>query len=68
MNTFALDSMKEGGSMPLCLNSANEIAVSYFLKDRIRFLDIERAVEKMLSSHIKIENYNLDEALMLDTL
>jgi len=64
--SFALDSMKEGGSMPLCLNSANEIAVSYFLKDRIRFLDIERTVEKMLSSHIKIENYNLDEALMLD--
>lgn len=64
--SFALDAMKEGGSMPLCLNSANEIAVSYFLKEKIRFLDIERAVGKMLSSHTKTENYNLNEALMLD--
>lgn len=71
METFgclklALSSMKEGGSMPLCLNSANEIAVAYFLKDKIKFLDIEKTVETMLSSHKKIDDMTLEEAIELD--
>lgn len=63
---FAIRAMEEGGSMPLCLNSANEIAVSWFLKDRIKFLDIEKTVEKMLLSHKKTKIENLEHALMLD--
>lgn len=71
METFgclklALLAMKDGGSMPLCLNCANEIAVKYFLEDKIRFLDIEKTVEKMLSSHKKIDNMSLEEAIELD--
>ena len=63
---LALLCMKEGGSMPLCLNAANEIAVSYFLKDKIKFLDIEKTVEKMLSSHIARRNLSLEETIQLD--
>lgn len=71
METFgclklALEAMKEGGSMPLCLNSANEVAVEYFLKDKIKFTDIEKTVEKMLSSHKSIETLTLKEAISLD--
>lgn len=71
METFgclklALFAMREGGSMPLCLNSANEIAVAYFLKDKIGFLDIEKTVEKMLSSHKSREDFSLEEAIALD--
>ena len=71
MDTFgclklALFAMKEGGTMPLCLNSANEMAVSYFLKGKIGFLDIERTVEKMLESHNKCDNLSLDDTIKLD--
>lgn len=71
MDTFgclklALLAMKEGGTMPLCLNSANEIAVSYFLKGKIGFLDIERTVEKMLETHNKCDNLSLSDTIKLD--
>ncbi len=64
--SYALSAMKEGGTMPLCLNSANEVAVSWFLQDKIKFLDIERAVYKMLESHNKLENLSLEDTLSLD--
>ena len=63
---LALYAMKEGGTMPLCLNSANEIAVSYFLKGKIGFLDIERTVEKMLETHNKCDNLSLSDTIKLD--
>ena len=71
METFgclklALMSMKEGGTMPLCLNAANEIAVSYFLKDKIGFTDIERTVEAMLLKHENTKGLTLEETIALD--
>lgn len=63
---LALCAMKEGGSMPLCLNSANEIAVEYFLNDRIKFLDIEKTVDRILSMHNRVDNMTLEDALELD--
>ena len=41
---LALESMKEGGTMPLCLNAANEVAVSAFLNRKIGFYDITESV------------------------
>lgn len=71
LNTFgclrlALESMREGGTMPLCLNAANEIAVEYFLKEKISFLDIERTVEAMLSKHKSMSGLSLSDTLALD--
>ena len=71
MDTFgclklALYAMKEGGTMPLCLNSANEVAVSYFLKGKIGFLDIERTVEKMLETHKRCDDLSLYDTIKLD--
>lgn len=63
---LAVSAMNEGGSMPLCLNSANEIAVKYFLDGKIKFLDIEKTVETMLSSHNNIKNLNLHDCIALD--
>ena len=63
---LALESMKNGGTMPLCLNAANEIAVSYFLKDKIKFLDIEKTVEAMLSKHSSQKGLTLEETINLD--
>ena len=63
---LALESMKEGGTMPLCLNAANEVAVEYFLKEKIGFTDIEKTVETMLSGHKSLKGLSLEDTLRLD--
>ena len=64
-NTHLMDSinlayyvLKKGGSYPLVFNTANEIAVSYFLKEKINFLDILKIIKKILS---KSENYKINK-------
>ncbi len=57
---------KLGGTMPAVLNAANEIAVSAFLKDKIRFPDIPRLIKKMMDEHNVIKNPDLDEILDVD--
>ena len=63
---LALESMKEGGTMPLCLNAVNEVAVEYFLKEKIGFTDIEKTVETMLSGHKSLKGLSLEDTLRLD--
>ncbi|MFV0554641.1 MAG: 1-deoxy-D-xylulose-5-phosphate reductoisomerase [Mangrovibacterium sp.] len=41
---LASEAMEQGGNMPCIINAANEIAVSAFLKDEIRFLDMPRII------------------------
>lgn len=55
-NTFpaidiAYGALEAGGTMPAVLNSSNETAVKLFLENKIRFLDIMRLVENVLSRH-----------------
>ncbi len=45
---LAREALKIGGAVPCFLNAANEVAVHYFLTEKIRFLDIARVVEKTL--------------------
>jgi len=49
--------LKKGGSYPLIFNTANEVAVSFFLKKKIKFLDILKIIKKILS---KSENYKIN--------
>ena len=58
--------MKNGGSFPVVLNSANEVLVDEFLKGTISFLDISKYVEKALYTHDYKEELSLDEILELD--
>lgn len=46
---LAMDSLQEGGSAPLILNAANEIAVAAFLKNKLRFTDISSLVKATLA-------------------
>jgi 1-deoxy-D-xylulose-5-phosphate reductoisomerase len=46
---LAREALMAGGRAPAVLNAANEIAVEAFLDRRIRFLDIARVVEEVLS-------------------
>ncbi|MSR88222.1 MAG: 1-deoxy-D-xylulose-5-phosphate reductoisomerase, partial [Candidatus Margulisbacteria bacterium] len=41
---LAFDSGKQGGSTPLVMNAANEVAVRLFLDKKIKFLDIANLV------------------------
>ncbi|MDR1391730.1 MAG: 1-deoxy-D-xylulose-5-phosphate reductoisomerase [Clostridiales bacterium] len=59
--------LKSGGLMPCILNSANEIAVEKFLNDEIKFLDIERIVERELEENKNILEPTIDDILSMDS-
>jgi len=63
---MAYDCGIKGGSLPAVMNAANEIAVKYFLQDKINFLEIPRLIMKMMDSHKIIKNPSLDEILDID--
>ena len=68
MQTFrglrlAYDVLKEGGTMPVVYNAANEYAVAMFLRKEIPFLSITDCIEEALLAHKKIENPSLHEVL-----
>lgn len=46
---LAYQALEQGGSAPVVLNAANEVAVDCLLNDRIRFLDIPRLIEEVLN-------------------
>jgi 1-deoxy-D-xylulose-5-phosphate reductoisomerase len=48
--SLAYIALQQGGNMPCVLNSANEMAVSAFLNDRIGFLDIPKVVEHCMDA------------------
>lgn len=55
-NTFpslslAYTALREGGTMPAVLNTANEIAVEAFLKKRITFGEIPYVIKKVMEMH-----------------
>jgi len=63
---IAYESAKRGGTYPSVLNASNEVAVGEFLKERIKFTDIPKAIEKVLESHEAIKNPSLEEILDSD--
>lgn len=60
------EALKLGKTFPLALNAGNEIAVEYFLQNRIRFLDIFKIVEKSLEKHKPQNIFSLEEIINLD--
>jgi 1-deoxy-D-xylulose-5-phosphate reductoisomerase len=58
---LAYRAMRAGGTMPACLNAANEVAVEYFLKGDLRFTDIPRLIEGVMAAHSVIEKPERDK-------
>ncbi len=52
---------KESGTMPLCMNAANEEAVLAFLKGKIKFFDINNIVLKMVENYNNIKKPSIDD-------
>jgi 1-deoxy-D-xylulose-5-phosphate reductoisomerase len=48
---LARRALTEGGSLPVALNAANEVAVAAFLERRILFTDIAAVVARVLDGH-----------------
>jgi 1-deoxy-D-xylulose-5-phosphate reductoisomerase len=63
---YAYDAIKAGGSMPAVLSAANEVAVRYFLEERIGFLDIPRVLRSVMEAHTPAAFKTVDEALKAD--
>ena len=63
---LSLESGKKGGSAPVVFNAANEIAVDYFLKGKIKFLEIPEVIHIALGKHSFTAHPNLDEILEID--
>ncbi len=63
---LAYESSRQGGSCPVCLNSANEALVAAFLNERIRFFQIQELLQEMMEEHVKISDPDLETILEVD--
>ena len=57
---------KLGGTYPAALNAANEVVVQAFLKEKIKFPDIPKIIEKVLIKHKSIADPLLGDILSAD--
>jgi 1-deoxy-D-xylulose-5-phosphate reductoisomerase len=48
---LAYKALKIGGTMPAALNAANEIAVQWFLDDKIKLSDVPKIIESVMNEH-----------------
>jgi 1-deoxy-D-xylulose-5-phosphate reductoisomerase len=65
---LAYTAMREGGNAACVLNAANEVAVQYFLEDRIGFLDIPAVIEDTLQRIPSAVCNSLEDYLEYDAL
>ncbi len=63
---LAFEALNKGGNMPCVLNAANEIAVSSFLADKIKFLEMSSVIETCLSKMSFIEKPNYEQYIECD--
>ena len=50
---LAYRALRAGGTMPVALNAANEVAVEAFLDRKLGFMDIPRVIEQTLDAHTR---------------
>ncbi|UCG77743.1 MAG: 1-deoxy-D-xylulose-5-phosphate reductoisomerase [Nitrospirota bacterium] len=63
---LAYRALKDGGSMPVVLNAANEVAVSSFLDEKIGFNEIPVFIEKVMNKHNIAHEPGLDDIIEYD--
>ncbi|SDZ84841.1 1-deoxy-D-xylulose 5-phosphate reductoisomerase [Pseudobutyrivibrio sp. ACV-2] len=61
--SLAYDAMDAGGNVPTVFNAANEKAVSMFLKNKIKFLEIPEIVSEAMINVDFIENPTIQQVL-----
>lgn len=63
---LAFYSIEQDGVIPTVLNASDEIAVKYFLEDKIKFTDVFDIVEDVVRSYQNIINPSLEDILNTD--
>ncbi|HWI47110.1 MAG TPA: 1-deoxy-D-xylulose-5-phosphate reductoisomerase [Rummeliibacillus sp.] len=63
---FAYQAGRMGGTILTVMNAANEAAVGSFLQGKIKFLEIEDIIEKMMNDHVNIQHPDLETILHVD--
>jgi 1-deoxy-D-xylulose-5-phosphate reductoisomerase len=63
---LAFDALRAGGTMPACLNAANEVLVAGFLAGRIAFTEIPRQIETIMQRHVCRPARTLEDVLETD--
>jgi len=60
------EALRQGGTLPVVLNAANEIAVNAFLKQEIKFKDIVKIVATVMNKHQNKLNPNISDIIYYD--
>jgi len=63
---LAYQALRAGGTVPVLLNAANEVAVAAFLERKIAFLDIPRLIEAVMGKIARVEVRQLQNVLDAD--
>lgn len=63
---LSYDALRAGGTMPACLNAANEELVAAFLSGRAHFLDIPHHLETIMERHHNAPARTLEDVLEID--
>ncbi len=63
---YAFDALKSGGSMPAALSAANEVAVKYFLNEKIEYGDIAKVIKSTMEAHTPSAISTIEDALKAD--
>ena len=71
METFpclniAYEASRRGGCMPCVMNAANEVAVQWFLQEKIRYVDIPTVIERALANTDYCVPRTVEEYLEID--
>ena len=64
---LAYEAARMGGSCPVVLNGANEVLVEMFLKGKIRFVDIQNILIKVMETHEPKYNLSIEGILEEDS-
>ena len=63
---LAYECLKQGGSYPIEINAANEVAVNAFLNKKIKFTQIPELIERVLNEAESKPFESIEEILLLD--
>lgn len=63
---LAYEAIKNGGSYPVVMNAANEVLVAAFLQEKIRFIDIQNILTRILNEHQPAYDLDLEGILDID--
>lgn len=65
---LAFDSLVSGGTYPVVLNAANEIAVELFLNSKVKFIEIPGIIKNSLDNHKNLTNFEVTDILTIDKI